>query len=220
MQGGGWKDSPAKVLASKKGNGTLYVKTRPKHWATQKDIGDATMEEWLELRGNVAHIHFKFVYSGTTSHPVCSQELPAVFVDYALPNLVFYHGVKPWTGDALTHKVPKFPNESAQPDESWAAYVDDQDWGIGAYFPETKKITCYRAVGDGKAGPTGSACSYFAPVDNFAITPGRIHEYDLFVTIGNVSRIRETFQRIHSERLQEASPKPSDSSVGKVPDRK
>ena len=205
VQGGGWNDRPARVLEFKKSDGTLYVKTRPKHWATGEDVDDATMEEWLDLRGDVAHIHFKFVYTGTTSHPACHQELPAVFVDYALPNLVFYHGAKPWTDDALTRKVPNFPNEGGQPDESWAAYVDDKDRGIGAYFPDKKMITCYRAKGNGKAGPSGSACSYFAPVETFAITPGRRHEYDFFITIGDLSKIRRTFRAIHEERLKSGS---------------
>ena len=71
----------------------------------------------------------------------------------------------------MTRKAPSFPNEGGQPDESWAAYVDDKDWGIGAYFRDKKQIT-----------------------------PGCVHEYDLFVTIGDVSKLRRAFQAIHEER--------------------
>jgi len=208
VQGGGWKGEPAKVLEFSNKGGTLYVKTRPKHWATGEDINDAVMEEWIALRGNVAAVHFKFTYTGTTSHPASHQELPAFFADYALPNLTFYNGNKPWIGAELTQKVPGFPNEGARADESWAAYVDDAGWGIGAYFPDKIHLTTYRAKGDGKAGPVGSACSYFAPVETIAITPGFIHEYDLFITIGDVAKIREAFRTIHAERLKNSNLSP------------
>ena len=208
VQGGGWKDEPAKGLEYSNAGGKLYVKSRPKHWATGEDIDDAVMEEWIELRGNVAAIHFKFSYTGTVSHPATHQELPAFFADYDLPNLTLYTGSKPWTGAELTRKVPGPTNEGARADESWAAYLDDAGWGIGAYFPDKTHLTSYRVRGDGKAGPAGSACTYFAPIETMAITPGFVYEYDLFITIGDVAKMRETFQTIHEGRLKNSKPQP------------
>lgn len=61
--------------------------------------------------------------------------MPAVFVDYALKNLVYYDGSSPWTGGPLRRDVPGWPNEERTRTEHWAAYVDDSDWGIGVYTP-------------------------------------------------------------------------------------
>ena len=215
VQGGGYKNEPAKVLATTKGEGEIYVKSRPKHWATGVDIEDATMEEWISLKGKVARVHFKLTYSGTTSHPNRHQELPAAFVDAALTHLVLYKGDKPWTGDALTRKVPGWPNESARADESWAAYVDDKDWGIGFYFPEKKNLTTYRYRGNGITGPTGADCSYFAPVESFAITPGLVHEYDFFISIGEVAELRLAFLAIHDGSMGSRSQQSSSQTASK-----
>ena len=133
-------------------------------------------------------------------HPSCQQEMPAVFVDYALPNLVCYTGDRPWTNAPLSRRVPAFPNESVKADETWAAYVDEKDWGVGVYFPGKTLVTCYRALGDGKAGPVGSACSYFAPLETSCIVPGCSREYDLYVTIGDLRSIRKAFEMIHQGR--------------------
>jgi hypothetical protein len=35
---------------------------------------------------------------GKETHPPTHQELPAVFVDYALTDLVYYKGDEPWKG--------------------------------------------------------------------------------------------------------------------------
>jgi hypothetical protein len=201
VQGGGYRGKQAKLLEKKIEKDSLYIRSMPKHWATGADVPDATMEEWIELVGPVGHIRFKFTYSGKEqNHPNRHQELPAVFVDYALPNLVFYKGNKPWTNGALTRVVPGWPNQGQHTDECWAAYVDEKDWGIGVFFPGTKEMTTYRHKGREDPGPKGTACSYFAPVRSMKITPGFSFEYDVYVTIGKVDEIRKRFQKIHEKK--------------------
>ena len=79
----------------------------------------------------------------------------------------------------------------------WAAYVDANRFGVGAYVPITTNLTCYRyAVG--RTSREG-ACSYFAPVVQFAITPGLEFSYDLYLTVGTVDEMRAAFRRIHHE---------------------
>ena len=197
VQGGGYLGEPAKVLDSKIKRASLYLKSRPKHWATGVDIDSATMEETITLKGKMAHIRYRFSYSGKHSHRERDQELPAVFVDYDLPNLVFYKGDSPWKNEALTRVVPGWPNEAQQSDECWAAYTDNEDWGIGVFTPGTTDLTTYRYEGDGKTGPEGSACSYFAPIRKLSITPGFVFEYDVYLTIGNINEIRSRFYDIH-----------------------
>ena len=195
VQGGDCKGHPARLIECGTTPTTIHTMSTPKHWATGEDVTSATMEEWITLEDDVAHIRYKFTYDGDRDHEKRHQELPAVFVDYDLPNLVYYQGEKPWTNDALTRVVPGWPNEGRTRDECWAAYVDDKDWGIGVYTPGTKEMTCYRFKGD--LGPKGSGCSYFAPVRTLAITKGFTFDYDVYLTIGAVNDIRSRFNKIY-----------------------
>ncbi len=199
VQGGGSSESgsfPAKVLEKRLDKTTIYIKSMPKHWATGADITDAIMEEKITLEGKIAHITYTFRYTGTVEHPKRAQELPAVFVDFALPNLVFYQGKKPWKNDTLSSVVPGWPNESQNMTEEWAAYVDDKNWGIGVYIPGTNHMTTYRHNGNLVGGERGGACSYFAPVRKFAITPNLVFTYDVYLAIDEVKNIRQAFSKI------------------------
>jgi hypothetical protein len=201
VQGGGCHGEKSKVLDSVITPSGIYVKTEPRLWATGAEVPDATMEEWISLQGSAAHIHFKFTYAGTKRNKAATQELPAVFMDYELSNLVFYTGTKPWTRAVVTRKVPGWPNEQAKADENWVAFVDGNDWGLGVYFPGTIDITTYR-YRPPKAlttGPNGCACSYFAPTRRLAIIPDWTHEYDIWLMIGTVFEIRDAFYALQSK---------------------
>jgi len=195
VQGGDWRGKPATVLESKIGPSSLYVKSRPRNWGGGEEIPETTMVMDARLSGHLARLSYTFTYTGKHRHKSRHQELPAVFVDYALPNLVYYKGDRPWTGDKLSRDVPGWPNEGRKLTECWAAYVDEKDWGIGVYTTEMEDITCYRHRG--KAGPKGGGCSYFAPVKSLAIVPGFVFEYDVYLTIGTVAEIRSRFTALH-----------------------
>ena len=198
VQGGSWDGHPATLLAFTNSGANLYAKSVGKHWASGAELPDVTFEESITLTGRVAHVHYRMSYRGTQSHPPAHQELPAVFVDYALSNLVLYSGRQPWTGDTLLRRVPGWPNETVTPTESWAGYFDAQDSGLAVFAPGMTRLTCYRFAG--QAGPGGDGCSYFAPVKTMAITPGLVFEYDVYLTIGNVSEVREIFHQLHHDQ--------------------
>ena len=71
-------------------------------------------------------------------------------------------------------------------------------------MPVATNLTCYRYAA-GRATAQG-ACSYFAPLTRFAITPGLAFEYDLYLAIGTPEEMREIFQRIHHERAASSTP--------------
>jgi len=206
VQGGDYRGHPARLLAFQATATNLYAKTLPKHWAGGADMDEVRMEEWISLEGRVAHVHYWMTYSGQKNHPSVHQELPAVFMDYDLPHLVFYHGSAPWTRAALTRKIPGWPNQKEEMTENWAAYVDNQGRGAGVFVPGTSEMTCYRYAGRG--GADGSGCSYFAPVRSFAITTGTSFEYDVYLTIGTETEMREAFYQLHekSAHLQAKQP--------------
>lgn len=194
VQGGDYKGTAARVLELKQEPKRLYVKTLPRNWAGCTDLPEVTMEQWIELDGPIVHVRYKMTYTGKDEHPKTTQEIPAVFVEPELDTLVLYDGDRPWTGDALHRSKPGWPNESRKIAENWAAYVGEDGRGVGAYVPASDHLTCYRF---GKGGSKSGACSYFAPLTEFAIAPNFSFEYDLYLTVGSVEEIRNRFAEIH-----------------------
>lgn len=193
VQGGDWRGSGAKVLELRSTTNTLYSKTLPKHWAGGHDLTNTVMEQWITLTGAVAHIRFKFTYTGSETHTAHDQEIPAVFIEPEYKHLVLYDGDKPWTDAPLHRSIPGWPNEGRNMTEHWAAYVNDKDFGLGVLVPVASRLTCYR-FGDGNR--EHGSCSYFAPLITFAIKPGFTFEYDACLTIGSVAQIRAGFKKV------------------------
>ena len=203
VQGGGYLGSwPAATLAYTNSGDSIYAKVRPRHWATGEQLTNVVMEAWITLSNDVAHTRFKMTFNDPTQTDASSfrhQEMPAVFADYSLNQLVYYGGSSPWTGDALTSTnvsgVNPPANSYADINEHWAAYVDSTTQeGVGLYSPSSPIMTYYRY-----SGGTGEVrTSYFAPLQIFRLLNGRIVDYDIYLTIGTVSEIRSTFSDIHA----------------------
>lgn len=213
IQGGGWRGEKAPILLQEDTPEGLHIVSRPVHWASGEPVAACRMEEEIALDSTIAHIRYTFynTEAGAETHPATHQELPAVFVDADLPFMVYYAGDRPWTDDTLTRVVPGWPNEEHIRTEHWAAYTDSTGWGIGVYTPGTPVSTAYRFPGDGRTGPQGSACSYFAPVRTFAIERGMVFSYDVYLTIGTEEQIRRRFYSLYRQR--EAADRPD----GRIP---
>ena len=196
VQGGSWQNDKPALLEFKNTGNSIYAKVHPRNWAGKQLLKDVVMEEWIRLEGNLAHIKFKFSYTGTNIHKKIHQELPAVFIDANYETFVYYEGENPWADGSLSNRVPGFPNESANCPENWAAYVKD-GYGIGAYFPGSEHVTLYRYVEPNQ--PPEVSCSYFAPLGSMSVTPNMEFEYDVYLTIGKTEEIRERFYKIHCE---------------------
>ncbi|MES2707617.1 MAG: hypothetical protein V4726_13565 [Verrucomicrobiota bacterium] len=206
VQGGDWKGGPAKVLELKAEKTSLYARTMGRHWSGCVDLPEAVFEEWITLEGRLAKIKFRFTYSGTESHPEQSQEIPAMFTEPHLTTLVLYDGDKPWTGGPVTRSQPGWPNESRKPTEKWAAWVGADDRGIGIHVPVMENLTCYRF---GKNPDARGACSYCAPLIRFAITPGKVFEYEAWLTLGSVEEIRAAFAGLQPPAAGKTPPAPA-----------
>lgn len=203
VQGGDYKGKPARLLEVKEETNSLYVRSVPVNWAGGQDLEDCRMEQWISLSDNMARVRFRFSYRGTDTHPAVHQELPAVFVDYALPDLVYYKGAKPWSDEPISKDQPGWPNEGRKCTEHWAGFLGPDGRGVGVLFPGTEKITTYRYPG--KPGPTGGGCSYFAPIRTMAITPGFVFDYSIYLTIGSADEMRGRFKPIALRFLEEQS---------------
>lgn len=217
IQGGGWNGVKSRILSKDLKKDKLIVVTEPVHWATCKALPECEMKETITLGENYAKIHYEFTNNGkgATAHATYDQELPAVFCDHALPYFVSYTGDKPWTDAPVTiikevTPVETWPFTQALSSECWAAFVNDKDWGIGVYTPNSTgtqgldeagnigkvRYSAYRANYTGD-GPVGSSCSYFAPHAKKTITKGWSFGYDVYITIGTIQEIRATFKKIH-----------------------
>ena len=192
VQGGDYRGKSPRLLELRSDSTSLYSKSIPLHWATGTDLPECVMEQWITLEGSIVHARFQMTYSGTTTHSAHHQEIPAIFVDASLATLVTYTGTAPWTGAALTRHTPAAANEYIKITENWVAYVDAEDFGVGAYIPIATDATCYRFLGG-----SGSDCSYVAPITTFALKPGLKFTYDAYFAIGSAEQLREKFSTVH-----------------------
>jgi hypothetical protein len=196
VQGGSWKGVPATVIEHNVEDDRLYVKSRPRHWASGADISDMFLEQWVRLDGGFARLKYRMTYTGKASHTnKTHQELPAVFVDAKLHTLVFCNESQPpWINAPLTRLQPGPPGSQGNivdTCERWAAWVDEHDQGLGIYFPHTTNLTSYRVSDTGEGD-----CSYLAPLQTWAIQAGMTFEYETVLAIGTVEQIRAAFRKI------------------------
>jgi hypothetical protein len=192
VQGGDWKGNPAKLETFRQTTNSIYARSLGRHWSGCVDLPDVVFEQWLSLTGRVAQIRYRMTYTGEHAHASRDHEIPAVFVEPDLDTLVLYDGDKPWMGGALSRSQPGWPNESRRMTEHWAAYVDKSDFGVGAFVAIATNLTCYRYAA-GRSSAQG-ACSYFAPLIQFPVTPGKQFDYEVHLAIGKVTEIREAFR--------------------------
>ena len=191
VQGGDYTGRASEVLSLTRTDTTLHTRVRPRHWATGELLHDCEMEQQIRLDGTVAVVKYRFRYTGTVSHPVCDQEVPAVFLHPSLDTLVHYAGDRPWTDAPLQRSRPGWPNESRSIPEGWAAYINDKGTGLGVHVPIATSLTCYRF---GSRPDAPSACSYLAPLVRFAVTPGLDFAYEAALAIGTVDEVRNAFR--------------------------
>ena len=195
VQGGSYKGEDAKTLEFRKTERELYAKIEPLHWASAKACPEAIMQEWITLDGPIAKIRMRMDYTGPTQKANAHQEMPAMFVDFALPHLMFERDGK------LIKHAPHLLGKDLKPEGitytgNWLAYVDDDNFGIGIYTPGTKEAVTYRHRGNGSTGPNGSACSYVAPIRTLQLEKGTVVDYEFFLTIGTLDEIRARFEKL------------------------
>ncbi len=193
VQGGDYKGNASTVLELTSNKTTLHARIRPRNWAGGQLLADCEMEQHIRLEGKLAVVKFRFRYTGTDTHPAHHHEVPATFLNPSLTTLVHYDGDQPWSGGALKRTQPGWPNESRRIPESWAAYVNDKDTGAGVFAPIAKELTCYRF---GASPEAPSACSYFAPLVKFAITPGLDFCYEIALATGTPAEMRAAFSKL------------------------
>lgn len=191
VQAGNWENKPSQMTAFSVKDLSLESSSIPVHWATGELLKEVALRQKMQLDEFVVRIDYEMDYTGTVTHPLQDQELPAVFVDAAYPNL---HFMAP--GEAEPRSiVPGWPNERYEISQPWVAYTDATGRGIGILVPGIETITCYRAEGDPNNRAKG-ACSYVAPIKQLVINPGFSHRYTVYLTLGTLPEIRHRFAEL------------------------
>lgn len=198
VQGGSYKGQDSKTLEFRQTKNELYAKVEPLHWASAKACPEALMQERITLGGPLAKIRMRMDYTGESHQRKAHQEMPAMFVDFLLPHLMFEREGK------LVKHAPVFLEKTQGPekidyDTEWLAFVNDQNFGIGIYTPGTKEAVTYRHRGKGTTGPDGSACSYVAPIRTLQLVKGSVVDYEFYLTIGTLDEIRARFAKLRAK---------------------
>jgi hypothetical protein len=199
VQGGSYKGEDARTLDFRMKPGEIFAKVEPLRWASAKSCPEAIMQEWITLDGAVAKIRMRLDYTGPTQKANAHQEMPAMFVDYALSHLMFEKDGK-LVKHAPVNLGKDLKPENIQYTGGWLAFVDDDNFGIGIRTTGTDNAVTYRHRGDGSTGPDGSACSYVAPVRRFQLTHGLVVDYEFHLTIGSLDEIRGRFAKTPKNR--------------------
>lgn len=183
VQGGSYRNKIPPLLEAKVDGEQLYTKSIPLHWATGEKLEDFLFEQWIQLDGEIVRARFRMTYSGNETHEPRHQEIPAVFLDPSLSELVFVRDGR------LVREYPGEKNEYFDIPEHWAAFIGEEGAGVGVHVPSAPRITTYRFKGG-----ADSDCSYLAPITTFDIRPGFTFEYKAHFVVGTVEEMRNEFE--------------------------
>ncbi|WP_460976398.1 hypothetical protein [Spirosoma knui] len=192
IQAGDTYNNPSEVVAIQKESNLLYVKTIPKQFGINNEPGEATIEHWLRLEGNVVKVHAKVVMfrSDKNQYEARQQEMPCAYLNGDYHNMWYYRGGRPFTNDNLDLVRPPTSFSDVLPTEPWMASTNDYGYGVGMYVPNNY---------DWKKGYFGSDlagnefsfdASYIGATNYLVLDHNLVHEWDYELIVGNLTEIR------------------------------
>lgn len=205
VQGGDYTGTSSQIVDFEFSEDEIYVKTRPLDWAKEESATDSYMENWYSIEDGVVRVRNAFTDFSGWVHTYRDQELPAFYGTIALGTLVTYQGDAPFTGGDLSYH-PGLGNWVGQGraywdniTENWAAWVNEDDFGVGLYTPDVTHILT------GKVGTKqytsalskAEACTYTTLIGRMRIRTFETLRYEYYLSVGNVASIRRAFYRLH-----------------------
>jgi hypothetical protein len=170
-------------------------------WPLDDEPGECTFETWIRLDENTVLVRSriknnrldKAQYSGR------GQELPAVYTNGPWYRLMSYTGDKPFTSDKLSRFRKKWtsfedvdgdPWENWLATENWAALVDDNNWGLGVFKPDTYSFKGGFFGVPGKGGSKDAPTGYISPIQEEILDHNIQYEYEYRLILGTLDEIR------------------------------
>lgn len=203
VQGGDRTNAKSKLVDLRVEENKVYVKCRPRDWGHEAWYTPSYMENVYTLDGDIIRVDNRFTDFSGWKHPKAGQEVPAFYPISYLGNFWFYDGNKPWEGDELSvrrdlffwpedwpkHRFPLSPDNT----ETWCAWTDDNDWGIGLYVPGVDGYIAGRHQYNGTKDPYSSATNYVAPIKLMEMKTLESIEYSYLICTGDLANIRKKF---------------------------
>lgn len=200
IQVGDYARNRAPILEYASNSISSYVKCTPMLWDMNNKPAEAEMEQWTELLGNVIKVRNRITCHRTDSiygeGLLKDQEVPAVYPISSLSKLYSYVGNEPFSSAPVTNMaVVNLSSgfwgryEGNMVKESWMAFVDNTDWGMGVYSPSTSNFLAGVAGAFGGEATSGGTC-YIAPITKVQMFKNTVYEYQYALIIGTLSDIR------------------------------
>ena len=201
VQGGDMYGNSSKLVAVEKSENEIRVVCRPLDWAQNNMLTQTYYTNVYKLTDKGLRVKNTAVDFLQTPWKERQQELPAFYAISALGNFWFYDGDQPWTGDELRVERdlpfwagrPAFQLKDGN-NETWCAWTDDSDYGVGLFTPRAKSLLAGRYLYDGSADAGSDSTNYVAPLGVFGLEFDEPHSYYYYLTAGSVEQIRATFQ--------------------------
>ena len=197
IQAGDSWGNPSQVVAFEKQDNLLYVKCIPKQFAINNEPGEATIEHWLRLEGNVVKVHARVVLfrSDKTQYAARQQELPCLYMNGNFRNLFYYRGSEPFTNGGTDKFFADPPRQFVEfsdvyPTEPWMASLNDNGYGVGLYVPgnyDWKKGFFGLSPTEGEFD---QPASYIGATNFILLDHNIVHEWDYQYVVGNLAEIR------------------------------
>ena len=200
------------VLEHTNDGNEIYVKTHPLLWDMNNEFAECHFETWIQLKDNrvlVRNRLTKFRTDNRWNITANHQELPAVYTIADLPHLYTYEGEAPFTNAPLKKIVNNGPPWAywgqGVPTEKWAAYVDDNNWGVGVYYEDTELFVggFHGSPGGGTmAGSTG----YISPLRTITLQKDMVFDYEYELIVGTLDEIRHHVYVLEGHIEEEPEP--------------
>ena len=207
VQGGDQYKNKSRLVDFVLSDNEIYVKSQPQDWALDNQITPSYMENRYILHEDYVEVKNRFTDFSGWEHPYGAQELPAFYTVSYLGDYVCYEGIRPWTGDELSHYHDLGfwgSSNAGEPvasthyrksnSETWCAWYNAQDdFGMGIYVPNIDTYLGGRLLYNGTKEASGGPCNYVSASRTLKLVSYESLEYDYLLATGSVAQIRETF---------------------------
>lgn len=202
VQGGDLYNNCSKIVAVSATKDTVTVVSRPLDWAKDGVYTYAYYTNTYTLQEDLVRVDNTVIDFSGYPNPSRHQELPAFYTVSALNNFVFYNGTQPWSGDVLTYErelafwggnPDAYFTLSPDNTETWCAWVDDSDYGVGLYTPNVELLLAGRHKYNGDTRSNADPTNYVAPVCTLSLPCYEPLSYSYLVGAGTVEELRDAF---------------------------
>ncbi|MDT8303468.1 MAG: hypothetical protein RQ760_18455 [Sedimentisphaerales bacterium] len=201
IQSGDYAGNRSGVVEHRNDGKVLYVKCVPMQWPLDDEPGECTFETWIQLEKNTALVRSRInnKRADKTQYSGRGQELPAVYTNGPWYRLMSYTGERPFTGDKLSRfrkrwtsfaDVDGDPWENWLATENWAALIDDNNWGLGVFKPDTYSFKGGFFGVPGKGGSKDAPTGYISPIQAEILDHNIQYEYEYRLILGTLDEIR------------------------------